>query len=145
MNEADIILTSAHMPSTMEITAFISGPAAILWQELNDYIQLTWKATPKLAFSRCSGKPGWNVKYQKSGKSLCTLYPEHENFIVLVVLPLAVIPEVMAAESEFTTDVIELVVGGKPYNGTIWLMIPVTNSQILMDIERLLAIKLSAN
>ncbi|WP_423245054.1 DUF3788 family protein [Heliorestis acidaminivorans] len=26
-----------------------------------------------MTYSKCSAQPGWNVKYKKSGKSLCTL------------------------------------------------------------------------
>lgn len=141
MNEADIILSSAHEPTFEEISNSIAGPGAELWRELNTFIQQEWKASPKIAFSRCSGKPGWNVKYQKSGKSLCTLYPEDRGFIALVVITLALVPGVMAQEAEFTPYVIDLVASGKPYNGTLWLMIQVTDGQVLEDVKRLFMMK----
>lgn len=37
-------------------------------------------------YSTCSFQPGWNVKYKKGGKSLCTLYPMDGYFIALVVV-----------------------------------------------------------
>jgi hypothetical protein len=27
---------------------------------------------------------GWNIKYQKSGKSICTIYPQQGYFLALV-------------------------------------------------------------
>jgi hypothetical protein len=94
-------------------------------------------------FSRCSGKPGWNVKYQKSGKSLCTLYPEGNSFTVLVVVTLPLVPEILAIEHAFTAYVAELVKAGKPYNGTLWLMIRVGDAAVLEDVKRLLKMKTS--
>ncbi|KAB2952754.1 DUF3788 family protein [Heliorestis acidaminivorans] len=32
-----------------------------------------YQAKPHITYSKCSAQPGWNVKYKKSGKSLCTL------------------------------------------------------------------------
>lgn len=39
-----------------------------------------------MEYSRCSMQAGWNIKYKKGGKSLCTLYPMQGYFIALVVV-----------------------------------------------------------
>jgi hypothetical protein len=43
---------------------------------------------PKLSYSGCSmdggAWKGWNVKYKKSGKVLCSLYPKQGYFLALV-------------------------------------------------------------
>lgn len=57
-----------------------------LWQDLNNYLQQTYNAEPKLSYSNCTWQRGWNLKYQKGGKALCTLYPEEGFFIALVVI-----------------------------------------------------------
>ena len=41
---------------------------------------------PNLEFSKCSWEPGWNVKFKKSGKTLCTVYPRENYFTVIVVI-----------------------------------------------------------
>ena len=42
----------------------------------------------KIAYSNCAMDNnvwrGWNIKYQKSGKSLCTIYPQQGYFLALV-------------------------------------------------------------
>ena len=40
----------------------------------------------QIEFSSCSWEYGWNVKFKKSGKTLCTIYPRENYFTVLVVV-----------------------------------------------------------
>lgn len=76
---------SDKMPSFEDIERYI-GKGAPLWLELLAYIEKAYQAQPKITYSKCAAQPGWNVKYQKSGKSLCTLYPMKDFFIALVVV-----------------------------------------------------------
>jgi hypothetical protein len=59
---------------------------SLIWDELVLYIEETYKAKQHLDYSKCSAQPGWNVKYKKSSKSLCTLYPMPNYFIALIVV-----------------------------------------------------------
>lgn len=38
-------------------------------QEKRLKIEKTYQVRPKMTYSKCFAQPGWNVKYQKSGKS----------------------------------------------------------------------------
>ena len=49
-------------------------------------IKKKYRCNEKIEFSRCSLERGWNVKFKKSGKSLCTIYPREGYFTVLVVI-----------------------------------------------------------
>lgn len=72
-------------PTEQQITDFIANP---LWQELSDHLIRTYLIKPKKTYSRCSmGEgywKGWNIKFQKSGKSLCTIYPKQGFFVAMV-------------------------------------------------------------
>ena len=76
------LFDEAHEPLDNQIKEFVDNP---LWDELADYLQQTYNVEPKLLYSGCSMQKGfwrgWNVKYKKSGKSLCTLYPKQGYFI----------------------------------------------------------------
>ena len=72
-----------EQPSAEQIAAYIDNP---LWEAFNDYLNQAYETEPKYSFSRCSLQSGWNIKYSKGGKSLCTLYPMAEYFIALVVV-----------------------------------------------------------
>lgn len=137
----DLILDGLHVPTYDDICQYISEPARVLWQDINSFIQQEYKASPKIAYSKCSGKPGWNVKYKKSNKSLCTLYPEKEGFVALLVIPLRLLPVIEAVEEEFETDVLEVIRSAKPFNGTLWLMIQVDKASVLENAKKLLLIK----
>lgn len=136
-----MILDAGHVPQFDEITVFIDEPARTLWQDLNNFIRLNYNSSPKIMYSKCSAQPGWNVKYHKSGKSLCTLYPDEKSFIALVVITLDLVPVIEAMSGELETAIIEAVRAAKPFNGTKWLMIPVTGQAVLENIKKLLLLK----
>lgn len=71
--EWSLIYGDDLQPDTVDITDFI-GKGAPLWTDLQAYLDSAYHVPPKMAYSRCSAQPGWNVKYQKSGKSLCTVF-----------------------------------------------------------------------
>jgi hypothetical protein len=144
MSNADLILNSDHTPDLTEIGRYLGGAAEELWLELNHYLEGNFKAKPKHAYSTCSGKPGWNLKYQKSGKALCTLYPEKGRFIVLVVVTLTLVENMHDSgyANPFIWDFIE---EAKPFNKTKWLMIPVEDRAGLENIIELLNYKANFN
>ena len=72
-------------PSEDQVKEFINMP---LQDELDGSLRQEYKVKPKMAYSSCNMDggmwKGWNVKYQKSGKSLCTLYPKQGYLQLLV-------------------------------------------------------------
>jgi len=61
------------------MSKFVNNP---LWEELQSFIENTYQTKAMLNYSRCSGRRGWNLKYRKSGKSLCVLDPMDGYFFV---------------------------------------------------------------
>ncbi len=136
---------SDRIPTFEDIRAYI-GEAMPVWDELVIYIEETYKAKQQLDYSKCSAQPGWNVKYKKSSKSLCTLYPMPNYFIALVVVGAKEEDEVELAmrAGVFSEYVKEL------YQKTAfsamgrWLMIEVKHKDILKDIKALISIRLTS-
>ena len=141
MNDNDLILDASHKLAFEELSGYIEEPALSWWLDINAFLQNTYKAKPKMSFSKCSMQKGWNVKYQKSGKSLCTLYPEKESFIVLIVVKLELIPIIEAMQNDFEPMVLDVVKSARPFNGTKWLMIRVESDAILKNARELLVLK----
>jgi len=71
-----------------EIKDFIGLEVFTLFTNLDNHLRENYKVKSKLAYSSCAMDNniwrGWNIKYQKSGKSLCTIYPQQGHFLVLV-------------------------------------------------------------
>ncbi len=129
---------SVHKPTDENISTFVRND---LWQELNSYLQETFHALPKMMYSGCSMQRGWNVKYQKRNKSLCTLYPMSGYFIALVVIGIHEINEaefLMPLCSEYTQNLFKQTSSG--YSGK-WIMIDVKSKDILEDVKKMIALR----
>ncbi|MGE5708186.1 MAG: DUF3788 domain-containing protein [Bacteroidota bacterium] len=133
------LLDPLQTPTHEEVRLFIQPPGRERWERLNLHLQEHYRAKAKLSFSKCSAQPGWNVKYQKSGKALCTLYPEQHRFIALVVVTLGLLSVIR--NEALPPELTEIIERAKPLNGTLWLMIPVESDRMLEGVQELLALK----
>ena len=130
--------TQDHKPTEEEISGFTGS---VLWHEINEYLQKAYNTQPIYTYSKCVAQRGWNVKYQKSGKSLCTLYPMDGYFIALVVIghkEQAKAEEYMHMSTEYIRSLYRKTsfsAGGR------WLMIHVTSREILDDVKHLIDIR----
>lgn len=127
-----------NRPTLDEISDFIHNN---LWHEMNDFLQRTYSVEPQMSHSICSAQPGWNVKYKKSGKSLCTLYPMDGFFITLIVVGAKEKAEaemLMPLCGEYTQ---ELYLGTTFSAGGRWLMMNITDDKILEDAKNLIKIR----
>jgi len=127
-------------PGLEEIGVFIQNP---LWGELRAHLEQTYGVLPVIEHSTCSGAPGWNVKYKKSGRSLCTLYPDEGAFMCLVSVGTKEAVEAELMMHTCTDYVQELFWRVKTYNGARWLMIRVADETVLRDVERLIALRMT--
>lgn len=136
------LFDTEHIPSFENIREYI-GEAKPNWDELILYIEETYKAKQHLEYSKCSAQPGWNVKYKKSSKSLCTLYPMPNYFIALVVVGAKEEHEVeLAMEAGIFSDYVkELYQKTAFYAMGRWLMIEVKQKDVLNDVKRLIEIR----
>ncbi len=135
----DKAFPKAEVPTLPQITAFIASP---LWDALCAHIQESYALRPLIEHSTCSGAPGWNVKYKKSGRSLCVLYPHSGYFTCLVTVGGAVANDVELLLATFSPALQELFTGAKPFNGSRWLMIDVKTMDVLEDVKRLFALRI---
>ena len=131
-----------NKPTEKNISEFVSSK---LWNELNNYMRETCNITPQTAYSGCSMNAGiwkgWNVKYKKSGKSMCTVYPKQGWLLVLIPIGLKEIDEaelILPLCTKYTQNLFKQAVLGR--NGKS-LAFEVKNEDILNDIKKLIAIR----
>ena len=58
--------TREDKPEFEDISAYVDCP---FWDGLCEFIEETYSIKPAIEYSRCSGAPGWNVKYRE-GRAL---------------------------------------------------------------------------
>lgn len=137
----DIISDKSITPDMAAIEKSLLGKAQERWQALTRHIESNYCIKPQLAFSHCTAQPGWNVKYKKGGKALCTLYPLKDSFIALVVLGAADIVHFEPVQTAYSAYLRNLFNTTKLFNATKWLMVHVTEDAILDDVLKLLELK----
>ncbi|MCL2718342.1 MAG: DUF3788 domain-containing protein [Lachnospiraceae bacterium] len=139
------LFTKENEPSDKQISEFIATP---LWNDLNNHLQQTYNVQPKLFYSCCTMDKGfwkgWNIKYKKSGKALCTFYPKQGYFLALINIGAK---EAVEADlliplcDKYTQDLYHRTVTGSIGKS---LAIEVTSKSILNDVINLLALRVNS-
>ncbi len=131
--------TNGKEKPTMEaISASVNSP---LFEDLCTHLETIYQSKPVLEFSRCTMQYGWNVKYKKAGRTLCTLYPMEEYYIALIVIGERERMETEIALPFFTGYLQQLYHETETGMGQKWLMINVTEAAILEDVKQCIAIR----
>lgn len=125
-------------PALEEIARFIGTP---MWQDFCGYVEAEYGVSPMVEYSMCTAAPGWNVKYKKGGRSLCTLYPQKGYFTCLICIGTKEVLEAELVLPICTVYTRALYERARPVNGTRWLMMDVTEEDILQDAKRLLLVR----
>ena len=137
------IFTQDTQPTMENISEYIGGEAKLLWQALMEYMEEEYKVKPKLSYSCCSGKPGWNIKFQKSGQSLGTLYPEENSFSVLLVISYKLEQKMEDILPALSTNIAEIYKQAGDYMKIgKWVMFQIKDSVTLEDYKKLISVKL---
>ncbi|MCL2620006.1 MAG: DUF3788 domain-containing protein [Defluviitaleaceae bacterium] len=139
------LFDATQQPSIDQIEDYINSP---LWNNLNDHLLQTYNVKPKLEYSGCSMDGGiwmgWNVKYKKGGKSLCTLYPKQGHLLLLVPVGISEMVEtelLMPTCQEYTQKLFSETKTG--HNGKS-LAFEVKSEDVFNDVKNLMAIRVQA-
>lgn len=128
-----------YSPAIDEISDYIRNP---LFDDFHQEIVKCYKAQPKIEFSKCSWEYGWNIKFKKSGKNLCTVYPRENYFTVLVVIGTKEKIVVESILSQLSPIIQEVYHQTKEGNGQRWLMIDLEDKdQTYTDVLDLINIR----
>lgn len=128
--EWNLLYSNEKIPTLNQVADYIDSS---LWIEFNHCIQMCYQIEPIMEYSRCSMQRGWNIKYKKSGKSLCTLYPMSKYFIVLVVIGNKEMQEAELLVQQCTSYVHDVFKNTKTVQGQKWLMIEVRDKRTMHD------------
>lgn len=130
-------LDKTEVPTWEDISSYVRNP---LCDEFFNYLTEEYKVKPTFEFSRCS-MPGWNVKFRKSGKNLCTIYPDEGFFTVLVVIGRNEKEEFEKTLFLFTPYMQDLYYSTREGMGQHWLFIVPEDRDVLEDIKGCIAIR----
>ncbi|EKQ54449.1 MULTISPECIES: DUF3788 domain-containing protein [unclassified Clostridium] len=129
-----------NQPSWKNIKEYVNSE---LFHEFCSFVENTYSVIPKMEYSKCSMQKGWNIKYKKSGKSLCTLYPMEHYFIVLIVIGEKERQEVEFMLPTCSKYIQKLYIDTGSLRGIKWLMIEVKEKLTLEDVIKFIKIRAS--
>ena len=132
------LYNSNNKPTFENVSDFINST---LWNELCLFVENTYSISPKLEFSKCSMQKGWNIKYKKGSKSLCTLYPMDGYFIVLIVIGKKELAEANIVIPTCSIYTQNLFLVTPSYSFGKWLMIEVREKSTFEDVKKLVKLR----
>ncbi len=132
------IFPQERRPGAEEIIQYINHPC---YKELIAFIEEAYHLPAQIEYSKCSMARGWNVKYKKGGKSLCTVYPEAGAFYCMVVVGRAEAEEAETILPSCSEYIQSLYHNTQVMNGARWMMIEVSGADVLEDVKKLIQIR----
>lgn len=128
-----------HRPTLDELGEAIRNP---LFGQFCTELQTRYGCRERIEFSACSMEPGWNLKFKKAGRSLCTIYPRESYFTVMAVVGRKEKERLEAILPDCTPQMQEIYHSTREGNGQRWLMIDLEDhGGLYRDVFRLLDIR----
>ena len=127
-------------PDAKGLLAWLGATNYKRWNRLVEFIDVTYPGvfTPEWLFGGM--KYGWSLRFKKS-KSFCTLIPERNRVVVLIVFGKEERGRAESIIAELDPAVREAYTQAKTYHDGKWVWIPFERDLRLRDIQKLLAIK----
>lgn len=131
----------ARQPAPGDLDAFINNPQ---WQQFLQFMEDTCPLSSRMEYSGCTMQPGWNMKFKKSGKNLCTVYPAGGYFICMILIGPREAGETEFMLPSFSGYTQRLYETAQLFKGTRWLMVEVRDKAVLDDLKELILIRMKA-
>lgn len=129
----------SYMPTLEEISEYVRNP---VFDKFYKDVCEKYRTNAKIEYSKCSWIRGWNIKFCKSGKSLCTIYPNENYFTVMVVVGNKEKDRIEKLLSECTKEIQDIYRNTHEGNGQRWLMIELEDDdKVYEDVLRFIEIR----
>ena len=129
----------SYCPTLSEAAQYVKNP---VFMQFCVEIKEKYKCSEKIEYSSCSLERGWNIKFKKAGKNLCTLYLRETYFMVMVVVGQKEKQSVEAILPECTLGLRQIYSQTQEGNGQRWLMIDLEDKDDMYnDVFRLIDIR----
>ncbi len=137
------IFDKEQKPTDESIKKYIGTEHKEAWLELKQFVEDNYDFTPEIVFY--GAKYGWTVRYRKSGKTLCSFFPEKGSFTVLVTLGKKEAEKALDIRDDLSSETRRLLEGSNQLHDGRWLWIRLTEIDKTSDIKKLIQIKRKPN
>ncbi|MEE8181692.1 MAG: DUF3788 domain-containing protein [Candidatus Thorarchaeota archaeon] len=133
------MMDKAREPTEEEMMSYVGEGAEEAWTELRKFIEDNYDFMPETVFY--GAKYGWTVRYRRSGKTLCSLFPEKGGFTVLVILGRKEATKALSMQDELNSRVKDLLGNTEQLHDGRWLWIRMSTINDVDDMKKLLQTK----
>lgn len=131
------------IPTEEELISIMGENIFKIWCNINDFIKTNYNID--FLWDK-GGKSGvYELKYRKSGKTLCALYPREQEIRVLVIFGKVEREKFEASRADFSKNINDFYDSTHQYHDGKWLYINLVNSELVEDIKKLILIKKKPN
>ena len=134
-------MDNSVMPDKAQLISVAQGKAYKLLESFCLYIEKNYNPKEQIDYSKCSGAPGWNLKYKSRGKTICTIYPYDDYFIALITLNFDALEKYNIVKAEFSIPLQEKIADIKTFNGSKWVMHEIRCENDLAEAIKLISLK----
>jgi hypothetical protein len=128
-----------NKPDSNKIISFIGNQFATKWIDIENFLKTHYGIEPETVFY---GKNyGWTVRYRKSGRTLCSLFPEKGSFTVLITLGKKESDLVLSMKYELSSQIFKVIQDSRQLRDGRWLWIRILNPNDITDIKKILTAK----
>ena len=141
MNESNVrMIEPGPPPTSKQVEVWMGQKAFSFWTRISTWIAQSYPQvfTPEWLFG--GRKHGWFLRYKKS-KSFCSLIPEKNRFVILIVFGADERAKVEAIRPELSAPTREAYSDATTFHDGKWLCLPVSNAATVRDVQRLLGVK----
>jgi hypothetical protein len=142
MADENIRLTDkSKKPDDETVLKWVGAKNFKYWKQLLKFIDENYRDVfPADDWIYGGTKHGWGLRFKKS-KSFCTFIPEKNRFLMLIVLGKEERTETEKFLNELNPVIRQKYMEATNYHDGKWLLLEVTDSELISDIKRLLQIK----
>ncbi|MHA1922561.1 MAG: DUF3788 family protein [Candidatus Heimdallarchaeota archaeon] len=126
-------------PSDNDLLNHMSKEAQAAWLDIRSFVEENYTFEPNIVY--WEKKIGWGLKYQRSGRTLVSFYPEKNCFAVLLTLGKKEVEAFELIKNEFTPYIVDVFENTKQLHDGRWLWLRVSKITETPDIKRLIIIK----
>lgn len=121
----------ANCPTLEEISKYFGNS---VFAEFYNEVKTRFNCDEKIEYNSCSWERGWNVKFKKAGKTLCTIYPREEYFTVMIVVGKKEKPFVEEILPECMAEMQRIYHETEEGNGQRWLTVDLEDQEELYQV-----------
>ncbi len=141
MKEISSRLTEPGKPPTSsQISAWIGRDSYEFWKRVTQLIDRNYPETFSPDWLFGGKKHGWSLRYKK-GKSLCTLIPEKNRFLIQIVFGAEEREKMEAMRDKLSERTLEAYDRAKTYHDGKWVLLTADTDAVVADVERILEVK----